>query len=87
MMAEDKKWWEWLEEAEIKVVINVDTAIRIGEFKLAKVEPQMEIELHYSEYTLEKLLEKLEIYEAGIEWNEKQYKLKTLIFRFEKEEP
>lgn len=47
----------------------------------------MEIELHYSEYTLEKLLEKLEIYEAGIEWNEKQYKLKTLIFRFEKEEP
>lgn len=38
-MAEDKKWWEWLEEAEIKVVINVDTAIRIGEFKLAKVEP------------------------------------------------
>lgn len=41
-MTEEKKtkeWWEWLEEADIRVMINVDNAIKAGDFTLAEVEP------------------------------------------------
>lgn len=38
-MPEKKKtFWEYLEEAGIRIAINIDKAIELGEFELAEVD-------------------------------------------------
>lgn len=35
----DKTLWDYLDEIDFKIVINIDRAIEIGAFELAEVEP------------------------------------------------